>query len=249
MLLTSNAALAVKLLFWLLALAVFLRASARSLGRVDMAARQSLAAAVLGAVVGSKLVHCIASPWVAAEDAEVLADFLLHLASGDSAIGGVLGARLGLWFADSRERGARLADGLARPAALALLVLAIGAFFWALRGTSYGAATALPWGVDFGDGIKRHPVMIYEALALFALIRTTRAPPNRNGGATLLLMLLCAMTLLLGFLKPPFDLVLLREALQPPVPLYGRLLTAEQWVALLALLALLRSSLGMAGRR
>ena len=29
-------------------------------------------------------------------------------------------------------------------------------------GCCYGAATALPWGVDFGDGITRHPNQIYE---------------------------------------------------------------------------------------
>ncbi|MEZ5319520.1 MAG: hypothetical protein R2752_19125 [Vicinamibacterales bacterium] len=35
---------------------------------------------------------------------------------------------------------------------------------------TYGLATALPWGVDFGDGVARHPTQIYyEAVALAAL--------------------------------------------------------------------------------
>src|SRR5262249_49812581 len=36
----------------------------------------------------------------------------------------------------------------------------------------YGTPTALPWGHDFGDGVPRHPVQLYEsaAMAAFALV-------------------------------------------------------------------------------
>ena len=36
-----------------------------------------------------------------------------------------------------------------------------GCFF---NGCCYGVSTSLPWGVDFGDGIPRHPTQIYESL-------------------------------------------------------------------------------------
>jgi phosphatidylglycerol---prolipoprotein diacylglyceryl transferase len=41
-----------------------------------------------------------------------------------------------------------------------------GCFFAGLEDRTYGIATALPWGRDFGDGVLRHPVQIYESLAM-----------------------------------------------------------------------------------
>jgi hypothetical protein len=45
----------------------------------------------------------------------------------------------------------------------------LGCFFSGLPDRTYGAPTALPWAVDLGDGIGRHPVQLYEsaAMALF----------------------------------------------------------------------------------
>ena len=31
---------------------------------------------------------------------------------------------------------------------------------------TYGVPTTLPWGVDLGDGVSRHPVQIYESLSM-----------------------------------------------------------------------------------
>jgi len=47
-----------------------------------------------------------------------------------------------------------------------------GCFFASLPDYTYGTPTSLPWGVDFGDGIRRHPVQLYEsaAMALFLAV-------------------------------------------------------------------------------
>lgn len=52
-------------------------------------------------------------------------------------------------------------------------------------GCCYGLATSLPWGVDFGNGVRRHPTQLYEAafhalaaLGLLALRRRGRCPTN-----------------------------------------------------------------------
>jgi phosphatidylglycerol---prolipoprotein diacylglyceryl transferase len=44
-----------------------------------------------------------------------------------------------------------------------------GCFFAGLPDGTYGTPTRLPWAVDLGDGIGRHPVALYEsgAMALF----------------------------------------------------------------------------------
>jgi phosphatidylglycerol:prolipoprotein diacylglycerol transferase len=52
-------------------------------------------------------------------------------------------------------------DTFALPLALALAVGRWGCF---CNGCCYGTATTLPWAVDFGDGVLRHPTQIYESL-------------------------------------------------------------------------------------
>jgi phosphatidylglycerol:prolipoprotein diacylglycerol transferase len=45
-----------------------------------------------------------------------------------------------------------------------------GCLFAGLPDRTYGLPTALPWGVDLGDGVARHPVQIYESLAMAAFL-------------------------------------------------------------------------------
>lgn len=52
-------------------------------------------------------------------------------------------------------------DSFALPLALAMAVGRWGCFF---GGCCYGIESAVPWAVDFGDGIRRHPTQLYESL-------------------------------------------------------------------------------------
>jgi prolipoprotein diacylglyceryltransferase len=56
------------------------------------------------------------------------------------------------------------------PLAAAVVVGRIGCFFAGLDDMTYGTPTMLPWGVDFGDGIARHPVQLYESVAMAAFL-------------------------------------------------------------------------------
>jgi phosphatidylglycerol---prolipoprotein diacylglyceryl transferase len=60
---------------------------------------------------------------------------------------------------------------LVLPLAVAIAIGRIGCFLAGLPDYTYGIPSGLPWAVDFGDGIPRHPVQLYESLtmALFAL--------------------------------------------------------------------------------
>ncbi len=61
-------------------------------------------------------------------------------------------------------------DTFALPLAVALVVGRWGCFF---NGCCYGTATDLPWSVDFGDGVMRHPTQAYESafhLAMAAVL-------------------------------------------------------------------------------
>jgi phosphatidylglycerol---prolipoprotein diacylglyceryl transferase len=45
-----------------------------------------------------------------------------------------------------------------------------GCFFAGLEDKTFGVATGLPWGRDFGDGVMRHPVQLYESAAMLAFL-------------------------------------------------------------------------------
>jgi len=56
------------------------------------------------------------------------------------------------------------------PLALGIAVGRLGCFFAGLPDYTYGTATSLPWGIDFGDGIRRHPVQLYESAAMLLFL-------------------------------------------------------------------------------
>lgn len=51
-----------------------------------------------------------------------------------------------------------------------ILIGRVGCFFGGLEDFTYGNATSLFWGIDFGDGRPRHPVQLYEALAMLLFL-------------------------------------------------------------------------------
>src|ERR1700755_353313 len=82
--------------------------------------------------------------------------------------GGITAIELYKW-----QNGISLRTGarFALPLALGIAIGRIGCYLAGLDDFTYGMPTTLPWGHDFGDGIPRHPVQLYEsaAMAAFAL--------------------------------------------------------------------------------
>jgi phosphatidylglycerol---prolipoprotein diacylglyceryl transferase len=79
--------------------------------------------------------------------------------------GGIFAIELYKWRAGITARtGARFA----LPLAVGIAVGRLGCYFAGLDDFTYGTPTSLPWGHDFGDGILRHPVQLYESLAMAA---------------------------------------------------------------------------------
>lgn len=62
----------------------------------------------------------------------------------------------------------RTAALFALPAAIGIGVGRIGCYLSGIEDFTYGVPTDLPWGHDFGDGIMRHPVQLYESSAMLA---------------------------------------------------------------------------------
>jgi phosphatidylglycerol---prolipoprotein diacylglyceryl transferase len=48
-----------------------------------------------------------------------------------------------------------------------------GCFLSGIADKTYGTPSNLPWAHDFGDGVLRHPVQLYESFAMLAFLATT----------------------------------------------------------------------------
>src|SRR6187549_2816203 len=125
-----------------------------------------IGAAMIGGVAGSRILSAFENP-------VFVADYWIRpqlLLGGKTIVGGLVG---GLVAVESvkRLRGIRVATGdlLAFPLVLGIAIGRIGCFLSGLEDESYGIATGLPWGVDFGDGITRHPTQLYEIIFLTVL--------------------------------------------------------------------------------
>lgn len=87
--------------------------------------------------------------------------------SGRTIIGGLIGGTIGAILTKKilgikEKRGNFFAPAIAAGVAIGR----IGCF---LRGCCHGKETSLPWGINFGDGISRHPTQIYESLFMLAM--------------------------------------------------------------------------------
>ena len=99
------------------------------------------------------------------------------LVSGRSIVGGLIGGAVSVILVKRTLHINERKGNLFAPAvALAVAVGRIGCF---LRGCCYGTPTSLPWGTNFGDGIRRHPTQLYEALFMLAMFGFLTAIKNK----------------------------------------------------------------------
>jgi phosphatidylglycerol---prolipoprotein diacylglyceryl transferase len=79
--------------------------------------------------------------------------------------GGIFAIELYKWMNGITLRtGARFA----LPLAVGIAIGRLGCYTAGLDDFTYGTPTTLPWGHDFGDGIARHPVQLYESFSMAA---------------------------------------------------------------------------------
>ena len=138
---------------------------------------------------------------------------------GRSIVGALAGAIAAVEIF-KRARGISGSTGLIFVPAFATSVVVgrWGCFLAGLSDETHGTPTALPWGHDFGDGIQRHPVQLYESFTMLAflvvalvLIGRRNAVFMRNG-CYILVLVYAGQRFLWEFLKPygavagPFNL-------------------------------------------
>lgn len=120
-----------------------------------------MAGALVGALAGSKLLGWLEDPGAIAR----LGVWLSFWTSGRTIIGGLLGGLFVTEWVKKRVGYAQSTGGqLVYPILLALAIGRIGCFIGGLEDNTYGLPCALPWGVDFGDGVRRHPTQLYDVV-------------------------------------------------------------------------------------
>lgn len=136
-----------------------------------------IAAAIAGAALGSRVLYWLEDP------RQTLAHWrqLSYVLGGKTVVGGLIGGWIAVEIA-KRWAGisSRTGDLFAVPLAVAIAIGRIGCHFAGLEDQTYGTPTSMPWGVDLGDGVSRHPAVLYESAALctlaFMLARVQRRP-------------------------------------------------------------------------
>lgn len=114
---------------------------------------------VFGAAIGNKLVFLVEVPQL----------WLHHglslevLMAGQSIVGGLLGGLVGVelakWVAGQR---ASTGDLFVLPLMVGTVIGRIGCFLAGLNDGTFGNPSSLPWAIDFGDGVPRHPTQLYD---------------------------------------------------------------------------------------
>lgn len=124
-----------------------------------------IAAAAIGALVGSRVLGL-------AEEyprAGFHWQWLLQ-PGGKTIVGGLLGGWLAVEIAKLLLHvRSRTGDLFALPLCVGIAIGRVGCLLAGFADDTYGKATMLPWGIDLGDGVMRHPVQVYEIVFLAAL--------------------------------------------------------------------------------
>ncbi|MDR1729855.1 MAG: prolipoprotein diacylglyceryl transferase [Prevotellaceae bacterium] len=130
---------------------------AKKVRQVNESSFLIVAGAFIGSTIGAKLLEFLLN----IDRFHSGNDLLLFLISGRTIVGGLIGGTFGVWIT-KRLTGIKAKRGnLFAPAiAIGVAVGRLGCFF---NGCCYGKPTALPWAVDPGDEIMRHPTPVYES--------------------------------------------------------------------------------------
>lgn len=162
--------------------------------------------ALFGSLLGARLLGALENPaaWQQADNP------LLYFYQNKTVVGGFLGGLAGVegikkYIGEKRASG----DLFVYPMVLALMIGRIGCFSMGIYEETYGLPTILPWGMDLGDGLPRHPVTLYEigflALLWITLSRMAAYLPLTEGALfKLLMMAYLTFRFMLDFLKPHY---------------------------------------------
>ena len=178
--------------------------------------RSIISGGLVGAVIGAKLL-------VLAQHLDLLWSdwhlFILLFLQGKTIVGGLIGGLIGVEvtkkiIAVKRSTG----DIFVYPLVVGIAIGRIGCFLTGLSDMTYGISTNLPWGVDFGDGIYRHPTQLYEIIFLMFLLIFlqffSRYQEQEGDLFKFFMISYLGFRFFIDFLKPDFDIIFSLSAIQ-----------------------------------
>jgi prolipoprotein diacylglyceryltransferase len=132
--------------------------------------------AIGGAIVGSRIVGAFES-W---QNLAKTNNLFLYILGNKSIVGGLIGGVWGvevtkLLIGEKQKSG----DLFVYPIIIAMLIGRIGCFSMGVHEDVVGFPTTFFAGMDLGDGILRHPLMLYEIVFLSFLFLVSRFMQNR----------------------------------------------------------------------
>ncbi len=160
--------------------------------------------AALGAVLGARIIGAVENvpQWMAAPNR------LSYFWGNKTLVGGLLGGLAGVesikaMIGERQKSG----DLFVFPLLLGMIIGRIGCFSAGIYEETYGLPSRLPWAMDLGDGIPRHPAVLYEILFLvilwIALARLRRKVVLDSGALfKIFMMSYLIFRFLLDFIKP-----------------------------------------------
>ncbi|TKC05741.1 prolipoprotein diacylglyceryl transferase [Pedobacter polaris] len=163
--------------------------------------------AMLGALIGSRVIAILETP------AELSQITFMTLYASKTIAGGLLGGLFGVEII-KKFIGVRIASGdlYVIPILVSLFIGRLGCFFMGVDEPTFGIKTSFFMGMDLGDGIKRHPVALYEMIyvvLLFILFQSIKNKYLLNGDRFKLFMVLYFLfRFLVEFIKPYHPLFL-----------------------------------------
>jgi phosphatidylglycerol---prolipoprotein diacylglyceryl transferase len=174
-----------------------------------------IAAAAMGAVLGSRVLYWLEDPRLTLAHGRDPA----FLFGGKTIVGALIGGLFAVELAKhllgiTRRTG----DLFAVPLCAGIAVGRIGCFLTGTEDHTTGIATSLPWGINFGDGIARHPTQLYEiifaiALGLF-LWRCMKAQLLDGDVFKIFMVAYFSFRLLCDFVKPDIRVLLNMSSIQ-----------------------------------
>ncbi|MEO5820641.1 MAG: prolipoprotein diacylglyceryl transferase family protein [Vicinamibacteraceae bacterium] len=124
----------------------------------------TLSCAAAGAALGARSLAWLANP-------EATWDLSSVLLGGKTIVGGLIGGLIGVELVKLAMGIRRSTGDLYAPAlAVAIAIGRVGCLLTGVADDTSGIPTSLPWGMDLGDGVARHPTQVYEIVVLAAMV-------------------------------------------------------------------------------
>jgi phosphatidylglycerol---prolipoprotein diacylglyceryl transferase len=175
-----------------------------------------IAGGIIGGILGAKILAIFQHLDILWTGAAPLPMLLL---GGKTIVGALLGATFGVEITKKiRKIDTATGDVFAYPLIIGIAIGRIGCFLTGLTDQTYGTPSNLPWAVDFGDHILRHPTQLYEIIFLLGLLlylQYRQQKPLEQGDLFRFFMI-CYLSFrwAIDFIKPDFHPLLGMSAIQ-----------------------------------